>query len=317
MSRFDVSVIDDWMTEVRPGPCTSIAIRVRGWGGNEFRLWFPEGVTPLGLTPLWKNRDGLQQFQRDREGNLYWELETNRGQARFSFQPREQDIHMEAVVRNTSVAPYDVSTGVCFQMWNAPDFYSYDCSRIFACLDGEWKSLRETDSFPLRLYENHASYSKEGRSEPAYPEKDTISKVIKRLSKEELTEFRRHAVEKVASDPRYNKIVDKDLYDFVVRCKTRVEIRPKFSLNESTEAPERASHPLICVVAKDGKRAVGIAWHDFTRLSHNNDPWIGCIHSAPRPKVASGQEVTFQGWLFFSESGLQGLIEAYKKGVVT
>ena len=99
-----------------------------------------------------------------------------------------------------------------------------------------------------------------------------------------------------------------------------MEIRPKFSLSsvELTEAPERASHPLICVVAKDGKRAVGIAWHDFNRLSHNNDPWIGCIHSgAPRPKVASGQEVTFQGWLFFSESGLQGLIEAYKKGVVT
>jgi len=320
MPNLMIDTVNDYMPEVRTHECTFVTIKAEGWGEqNEFRLWWPEHLNPLfnssGPPPT------TQDFQWDADDNLVWEVEKPQGAATLLLIPEGDVIALQATVRNTSEESFATAPAACFQTWNARDFYSYDLSRIWAQIEGTWQPLSQTQ-LDQRSYLPHGSYGRADYAPPGSgsgakkPPRRKASEVLAAMSEAELAPYREKATQAIAEDPRYNWIQDPSHYEFVLFVKMRLELCRDQGLSqmETSGMPENATHPLFCAIADDGQRAVGTAWANWMSLFHNNDPWIGCLHSSPqRQEIAPGTETFFHGWIFFSDTGLDGLIERFNR----
>ncbi len=150
--RFRITAQDRPYDCHRPKGCTLLAIEVEAWPGNEFCLWLPETIYADGET-VWANwTNGLHQdFQVDAGGAWRWSFEAER----FRFQAALVPDPANGVLRyryeftNTSDRPLTkLNTQTCFHLANAPQFISIRGERLWACLDGEWKT---TDRIPRHL----------------------------------------------------------------------------------------------------------------------------------------------------------------------
>lgn len=143
----------------RPEGCTTILIEREGWPGNEFGLWLPECALS------WANWKG--------GGSQKWQLNQGSGSWHHREEGASLDTHMRVdqvngciwyshLFNNLSGEPLvDATAQTCLHLVNAPEFISIRGERIWACLDGEW---RTTDSVPREesLDPNRVRFLREG-----------------------------------------------------------------------------------------------------------------------------------------------------------
>jgi hypothetical protein len=80
----------------------------------------------------------------------------------------------------------------------------------------------------------------------------------------------------------------------------------------------RAYHPLMIVLSRDGKRALGTVSEDYQCLFHNHgSAFLKCVHSqqSPVPKLAAGQEAVFRQIVYFIDGGIKEVVRAYDQDV--
>jgi len=132
----------------RPRGCTVLTIEVEAWPGNEFGLWLPETLY-MGEKVIWCNwgGDAHQSWQRSGD-TLQWSkpLETVRIVSTLNPDPENSCIWYTHTFQNTSdSAIANLNSQTCFHLVNAPQFISISGERIWACLDGQW---RTTEAVP-------------------------------------------------------------------------------------------------------------------------------------------------------------------------
>lgn len=132
----------------RPHGCTVLTIEVELWPGNEFGLWLPETVY-TGEEIIWCNFRGDAHQSWERAGDrLRWSksLQAVRLVSTLNPDPENSCIWYTHSFENTSSsAVANLNSQTCFHLVNAPQFISIRGERIWACLDGEW---RTTDTVP-------------------------------------------------------------------------------------------------------------------------------------------------------------------------
>jgi hypothetical protein len=132
----------------RPHGCTVLTIEAEFWPGNEFGLWLPETLY-VGSEIVWCNwkGDAHQSWQRVGDA-LQWSRSLDRFRIVSSLEPDPGNscIWYRHSFQNTSEAPIaGLNSQTCFHLVNAPQFISIRGERIWACLDGQW---RTTDGVP-------------------------------------------------------------------------------------------------------------------------------------------------------------------------
>lgn len=320
MPRLELGTVDLDVPEMRRARCSFVTLRPEGWGDNVFHLWMPEHIAPF-----WNScgpGKTTQDFEPVGEGCVHWRTGNTSGFVDFELKAEPSLATVTAVVENTGDKPLTSTPACCLQSWPAPDFYNPDCSQIWAQLDGKWRPLIETD-LASRSYLAHGRYLRAGAEIPsrpkagAKPDRPRASRLLKELPHEAVERARREAADQVAADPRFERITEAHCA-YLIECKTRGVLIGQLSAEgkhvshmETSQMPERATHPLFCFVSADGARAVGTCCDDYQGLFHNNDPWIGCLHAGPVAReVPPGGQETFTQWIFFSDTGLSGCIEA-------
>jgi len=145
---FQIGVADRAYDLHRPRGCTVLAIEVECWPGNEFGLWLPETVY-VGDSIIWCNWRGDAHQSWERTGDaLRWSksLEGVELISALNPDPENSCIWFTHSFKNTSSgAIAGLNSQTCFHLVNAPQFISIRGERIWACLDGEW---RTTDTVP-------------------------------------------------------------------------------------------------------------------------------------------------------------------------
>jgi len=129
----------------RPDGCTVLVITRVGWEGNEFGLWLPEVAASWNN---WSGPDSIQHWAQTSEGKLEWShsLEEAHLACTLEIDPERDCLWYRIAITNTSHATVkDVPTQTCFHLVNAPEFISIYGERLWACLDGDW---RTTDTVP-------------------------------------------------------------------------------------------------------------------------------------------------------------------------
>ncbi|MBN2451841.1 MAG: hypothetical protein JXR77_15750 [Lentisphaeria bacterium] len=145
---FEIGIVDRAYDLHRPRGCTVLTIEVEWWPGNEFGLWLPETVY-MGEEIIWCNwgDDACQSW--DRSGDT---LRWRKSLAGFDLEstlepdPAHSCIWFTHTFENTSDGVLAaLNSQTCFHLVNAPQFISIRGERIWACLDGRW---RTTDGVP-------------------------------------------------------------------------------------------------------------------------------------------------------------------------
>lgn len=148
---------------IRKNPTTQVAIRVSGWPGQTFLLWFPEAVGDLWVQ--WDAAVAHQDFARKSGGGLRWEFDGN-SDVRVSAEltPRQHSLLLDVRVTNrVDRTLRRVRAQNCFHLSAAPDFACDDFTRIHILVDGRWRSLDELDpSVGLPMY-YRPEYPESGR----------------------------------------------------------------------------------------------------------------------------------------------------------
>ena len=133
----------------RPRPVTTLTIEYRDWPGNRFSLWLPETVYE-GDRIVWCNfskGDNTQHWEVEGD-TLTWRVEPGRFKlvSRLTPDAGNQALWISHIFHNTSDVPlHELSTQSCFHLVEAPQFISVFGERIWAQLDGEWRTTDRVD----------------------------------------------------------------------------------------------------------------------------------------------------------------------------
>jgi hypothetical protein len=132
----------------RPRGCTVLTIEVDCWPGNEFGLWLPETLY-VGDEIVWCNWKGDAHQSWERKGDaLRWSRSLASFRIVSTLSPDADNSciwYMHSFENTSDRVLSDVNSQTCFHLVNAPQFISIRGERIWACLDGQW---RTTDSVP-------------------------------------------------------------------------------------------------------------------------------------------------------------------------
>jgi hypothetical protein len=131
---------------IRDCPTTEIAIRVREWPAERFRLWLPEWVGEL--WQQWDAPVAHQNFVATEKGGLLWIFTGNpKAHIEAELIPRDAALVLEVRVRNLAQECLEhVRAQNCLHLSEAPDFACTgmdDFSRIHIRTKGTWHSLAE------------------------------------------------------------------------------------------------------------------------------------------------------------------------------
>ncbi len=142
---FTIRSVDRAYDLHRTRPVTTLTIEHRDWPGNWFCLWLPETVYEDG-TNVWSNFTGGERTQRwttELKGRLTSRMRIGRFELVSTLTPDAENnaLWLSHTFHNTSGAPLrELTTQSCFHMVDAPQFISAFGERIWAKLDGEWRT---------------------------------------------------------------------------------------------------------------------------------------------------------------------------------
>ncbi len=129
----------------RPEGCTVLALTRDGWEGNEFGFWLPENV---GSWQNWERGPCRQQWRQVSARELAWTeaLPEAEVTCTATLDGGNDCLWYRIAVTNTSPSDlHRVRHQTCLHFVNAPEFISIHGERLWACLDGAW---RTTDTVP-------------------------------------------------------------------------------------------------------------------------------------------------------------------------
>lgn len=151
--EFTYEIFDE--KTIRDCPTTEIAIHIREWPSERFRLWLPEWVGAL--WQQWDTPVAHQDFTATDKGGLLWVFTGNpRAHIEAELIPRHASLVLEVRVRNSSGEGLEqVCAQNCMHLSEAPDFACVgtdDFTRIHIRTKGKWHSFAElgvTDRWPF------------------------------------------------------------------------------------------------------------------------------------------------------------------------
>lgn len=146
----------------RPQGCTVILIEHEGWSGNEFGLWLPESALSWGN---WETAGSHQNWVVPSGDEAIWHHVESGAElvSTLKLDQAHECVRYSHAFTNTSRSILrDVNAQTCLHLVNAPQFISIRGERIWACLDGEWKT---TDLVPRdqSIDPNRVRFLREGK----------------------------------------------------------------------------------------------------------------------------------------------------------
>ncbi|MCC6442552.1 MAG: hypothetical protein IT210_03730 [Armatimonadetes bacterium] len=167
-SVFTIRAVDRPYEAHRPRPVTTLTIQHRDFPGNRFSLWLPETVYE-GQRLAWYNwnseGDITQKWSLNADGAMAWRIALERFELTATLTPDPQNncLWITRAFHNTSSETLrGLDTQTCFHLVDAPQFISIFGERIWAKLDGRWRTTdledRQESPDPRRaIFVRHGS----------------------------------------------------------------------------------------------------------------------------------------------------------------